>query len=177
MKALDNIQYPSLTNLERSDDERQHDQNFQTRLNKNFKSITDAITELESSIARVPTIVAGMLPEQPADYIVEQGTAGNWKYVKYESGMCEAWRETLELTVNVDNATGSMYRADAQSVALPDGLFQTVETANVTLRTTSHSYAAAVRAVYSASISIEIFGSASASISAYINLILKGTWK
>ena len=177
MKALDSIKYPKLTNLIRTDEERQHDQNFQSKLNRNFKSITDAVTEVEESLARVPTVVAGLLPPEPADYIVEQGTKDSWKYVKYESGMCEAWRETLELTVNVDTATGSMYRASAQSVALPDGIFQTVEAANVTLRTTAHSYAAAVRAVYSASVSIEIFGSASASISAYINLILKGTWK
>lgn len=50
MKALSNVKFPLLSELRRSQTEKQHDEINQTRLNQNFKTITDAIVELEEKI-------------------------------------------------------------------------------------------------------------------------------
>jgi len=50
VKALSNVKFPLLSELRRSQTEKQHDEINQTRLNQNFKTITDAIVELEEKI-------------------------------------------------------------------------------------------------------------------------------
>lgn len=56
MKALSNIKFPQMNGLRRSDSERQHDDINQSRLNQNFKTIADAIHELE---IREPVVQGG----------------------------------------------------------------------------------------------------------------------
>lgn len=76
-----------------------------------------------------PTIVT------PYDYIVAQGTEGDWIYRKYESGVAECWGN---FTVNVTgwNSWGNLYEG-ARSVnlepAYPTGLFNATPVLNVTV--------------------------------------------
>ena len=50
MKALSNVKFPLLSQLKKTETERQHDEINQARLNQNFKTITDAILELEEKV-------------------------------------------------------------------------------------------------------------------------------
>lgn len=56
MKALTSIKFPQLSSLKRTTTEKQHDDINQARLNQNFKTIADAIHELET---REPVVQGG----------------------------------------------------------------------------------------------------------------------
>lgn len=45
---------------------------------------------------------------QMADYVVEQGTSGNWTYRKWNSGIAECWG-TFSKTVNITTNWGNTY--------------------------------------------------------------------
>lgn len=174
MRAVDTIKYPKLSKLERNDEERQFDAAQQFRLNRNFKTIQDAIIEAEEAIAALPEKILADVPI-PSDYIVARGESSSWQYEKYASGKCVAWRETLAMTKNVNTAAGNLYYV-TESISLPSGLFSAVETAVVSLRTTSHGYAATLQSVSTSAIGIEIIGGASASISCYADILVRGTY-
>lgn len=53
MKALNHISFPQMRSVARTTTERQHDDINQTRLNQNFKAITDAIYELDEAVSKI----------------------------------------------------------------------------------------------------------------------------
>lgn len=56
------------------------------------------------------------------DFVVEQGTSGNWTYRKWASGISECWG-TFNINVLFKNESGSSYFTDDLSVSVPSGLF------------------------------------------------------
>lgn len=67
-----------------------------------------------------------------ADYIVEQGTDGGWKYRKWYSGTAECWR-IAELGVTSWSSWGSwFYTAQNTNIVFPTGLFLDAPVAEVT---------------------------------------------
>lgn len=50
MKALDSIRFPLMSKLERTQQERLHDDVNQSRLNNNFKRIEETIEELQETL-------------------------------------------------------------------------------------------------------------------------------
>ena len=67
----------------------------------------------------------------PSDYIVEQGTSGNFRYRKWASGLSEAWYYeqlgSISLTTVAANGVYSNSSYSSRGVSLPSGLFVTGE--------------------------------------------------
>lgn len=53
-----------------------------------------------------------------ADFVIEEGTAGNWQYRKWANGRCEAWR-TYTLSTSVNTAWGGIYRSAGRTLGVP----------------------------------------------------------
>lgn len=76
------------------------------------------------------------------DYIVEQGTSGNWTYEKWNSGICKAWYyESFNFQPSfTQKATGIYSHEDwtSREITLPSGLFTSVRYANANINTNSY---------------------------------------
>lgn len=60
------------------------------------------------------------------DYVVEQGTSGNWTYRKWKSGFCEAWGEHDKVFA-ATTTTGALYTSSSNiTIDLPSNLFNFV---------------------------------------------------
>lgn len=66
--------------------------------------------------------------EDMADYVVEQGTNGNWKYRKWNSGVCECWG-THSIAVSSTGGSGTFYYAKCYA-GVPSGMFNAVNHIN-----------------------------------------------
>lgn len=53
-----------------------------------------------------------------ADFVVEQGTSGNWKYTKWRSGKVELFG-AFQATTTIAEQKGSLYRSGAITASLP----------------------------------------------------------
>lgn len=62
-----------------------------------------------------------------ADYIVEQGTNGSWKYRKWNSGKIEAWGSQSYGSLVGAEWTSPIYYTD-QTVTIPNGIFSSAPT-------------------------------------------------
>ena len=67
-----------------------------------------------AGVAELKAYVDGRAPDAQAE--------GNWLYRVHPDGTFEAWYRATGQTVNLSYASGSMYRSDAISLALPAGL-------------------------------------------------------
>lgn len=61
------------------------------------------------------------------DYVIERGTSGNWKYIKWASGRveCEGYYTFASLSFS---ASGNMYRSVSNAFTIPSGIFTTAPT-------------------------------------------------
>lgn len=57
-----------------------------------------------------------------ADYIVEQGTSGDWAYRKYNSGVAECWRQWTQ-SATFNDHTGNGWYSSGFYATFPSGLF------------------------------------------------------
>lgn len=59
-----------------------------------------------------------------ADYVIQRGTSGNWKYIKWASGRveCEGWYTFSSLTFS---AASNVYRSVSNAFTIPSGIFTT----------------------------------------------------
>jgi hypothetical protein len=74
-------------------------------------------------------------PTPPFDYIVDQGTEGNWVYRKYNSGVAECWGN-FTVTVTGWSAWGNVYEATRSAnlaPSYPTGLFNATPVLNVNI--------------------------------------------
>ena len=118
-----------------------------------------------------------------ADYVVEQGTSGIWTYRKWNSGYCEC-EGTSSATATFTTLIGTagnygVYEGSTVNVALPSGLFTSVNAIPiVNTRTSNGSWAENPFA--STSIvtfyPINIMKKTSA-INVYFTIRITGTWK
>lgn len=68
-----------------------------------------------------------------ADFVVEQGTSGNWTYRKWNSGIAECWKKFPKMLVNCSTSYGYSYYATAITNQLfPNGLFISQPTLSLT---------------------------------------------
>lgn len=140
-------------------------------------TVVDGELTLDSS-AVAPT---DKLPA--ADYVIEQGTSGIWTYRKWNSGYCEC-EGTGSATATFTNLIGTagnygVYEGSTVNVALPSGLFTSVNVIPiVNTRTSNGSWAENPFA--STSIvtfyPINIMKKTSA-IDVYFTIRVTGTWK
>lgn len=69
---------------------------------------------------------SGVMPvtDLQADYIVEQGTSGNWTYRKWNSGVAEAWMGPVSAgSITMTSAWGYGYYSSLKTYYLPSSLF------------------------------------------------------
>lgn len=57
------------------------------------------------------------------DYIVEQGTSGNWTYRKWSSGISECWAFPKFASASMTNRSNSFYTTTVQTITFPTDLF------------------------------------------------------
>lgn len=74
------------------------------------------------------------------DHVIEQGTTGNWTYVKWASGRAEAWGVFAFNSLPVTQAWGSLYETAKQHVIFPVGLFVAVPNCQLTQTGNSASF-------------------------------------
>lgn len=73
----------------------------------------------------VPEAVAQAKTETLAalgDYVIEEGTRGNWKYRKWNNGKIEAWGSYTFSAKQGTAWTGGLYYSD-ETVSIPSGIF------------------------------------------------------
>lgn len=96
-------------------------------LNKMEQGIKDACDGVDSLQTEVGSL--------KADYIVEQGTSGEWTYRKWNSGIAECWFTNGYATTPVPTtmtSNGSIYESNIMQFAMPSGLFIQVPCKTVT---------------------------------------------
>ena len=119
-----------------------------------------------------------IITDEDADYIVEQGTSGEWTYRKWNSGIAEAWRRTSSHSYVMTNTVGGNgYASDYWT--LPSGLFTSVTEAHVNRINGGNGLVSC--SIYSMTTSridhyIWVTG-ATATITMELSIEVKGTWK
>lgn len=93
---------------------------------------TTAATDLNAAAEKIAVLdgdgtvryrtPAELLEDLGADYIVEQGISGGWRYRKWASGLAECWGEVAVNTAITD-ALGAMYMVITDYFSWPDALF------------------------------------------------------
>lgn len=75
-------------------------------INEIFPATTEDMTQ-----AQIDAFVASLNVSSinAADYVVEQGTSGNWTYVKWNSGKCEQWYYGNPGSYSCTTARGNWY--------------------------------------------------------------------
>ena len=78
----------------------------------------DNLNAIQDELIRVGG--AGTLPV--ADYVISEGTSGNWRYRKWASGVAECWGE-VTASASITDAIGSMYMTVTNYFSWPNALF------------------------------------------------------
>lgn len=68
-----------------------------------------------------------------ADFVVEQGTSGNWAYRKWNSGIAECWMKYTEPSSAAFTQTGSVYYRVISGFNFPSNLFISTPTITATV--------------------------------------------
>lgn len=127
----------------------------------------------------IKALLTRILQAIKVDYIVEEGTSGNWTYRKWNSGIAECWGRTEQMTKSFTTALGAGYRTDKFTANYPSGLFVTPPTTNLTMHdggailgwvSTSTNGISAVEGYPSSLIRVE-------NKNIYININAIGRWK
>ena len=111
------------------------------------------------------------------DYIVEQGTSGNWDYRKWASGKSEAWysgSQTLSTST-----MGNLHGSANNTLAIPSGIFNSAPTyvvASIHNRQSSF-VSVGLEATAEDTIKYQIYStSALSSVSVPFSIYAVGTW-
>ena len=71
------------------------------------------------------------IPESAVDYIVEQGTSGEWTYRKWSSGIAECWRQSGSYSEAMTNNYGNGNYYTTDYFGFPSNLFTSVKYVDV----------------------------------------------
>ena len=80
-----------------------------------------------AGVTKLVSILKTKFQEKGADWVVEQGTNGSWKYRKWHSGKVEAWARwnVGDVACTITASTFGGYRSSSLSFAIPNGIFTT----------------------------------------------------
>lgn len=122
-------------------------------------------------------ILNEVLPSTAVDYIVEQGTDGDWIYRKWNSGVAECWAGYSIGSFAPTSSFGGVYYRILDK-AFPSGLFNdTPSYAEVdTYWDTGNSWGSA-RALSNETIQYSVFKNSNSSATAQMRIHAIGTWK
>ena len=109
-----------------------------------------------------------------ADYVVEQGTSGNWTYRKWNSGIAECWGN-ISGSFTISTATGALYYCYS-SVTFPSRLFTEIEAIDIDAQS---NYGVMANTSTSALEGLTFYLQCATSVTAqcYISFNVKGRWK
>ena len=88
----------------------------------------------------IPKLLTSILKAIKVDYVVEQGTSGNWTYRKWNSGKAECFGKGTASSTFTFSAYGG-YRGSAITLTLPTGVFLDVVSINISLNTANTGFA------------------------------------
>lgn len=121
-----------------------------------------------------------IITDEYADYVVEQGTSGNWTYRKWDSGTLEQWYESGDTTYAITTARGNLYTGNWLSSTYPiEFVGYPRSSASVSLGTTAYAVFAQVDNRFTDTAWIRgVCGSSIASSSGYhFSIYAIGRWK
>lgn len=111
-----------------------------------------------------------------ADCIVEQGTSGEWKYRKWDSGIAEAWTLASNGSTAMTTEEGYGYYAPAKTYTFPS-IFTTIKSV-VTLADLSGALGGFVSSnITATSLTGYFWATRSVTKNTFLNIEVKGTWK
>lgn len=117
------------------------------------------------------------------DFIVSEGTDGNWTYRKWESGIAECWG-SFSHTFGITSKSGSAWYASSYRETFPTGLFTSApDHCNITCNTVVGGGIDGFQllGVQTASVTQQFYPyrleSASSSVQAVIQVMAIGRWK
>ena len=175
MKALNEIRFPRLSTVERSNDERMYDESNQRRLNDNFRQIARAISEHDDSLVAVPALITAAVVT-PEDYVKDVYELGSWTCRKWKSGRVECFGKTASLALSVTAASGGLYYAET-AITIPAGLFTSVSAAFITSIYGSPLAFASIKALSVSTVNAYVVNSTSALINVVLSVMVAGRWK
>ena len=127
-------------------------------------------------------IVSKQSNSTAADFVVEQGTSGNWFYRKWNSGIAECWGNFTHYTTITDKYGNGWY-SSGFSETFPDGLF--IEAPNACILSpvsTNYGFSLEIGSGLSATQTpsfwlFRVEGGTSTSFNATVHVDAKGRWK
>ena len=138
------------------------------------------VSSLSDVVETFETIVGSkQIPSAIADYIVEEGTDGDWTYRKWNSGIAECWGLHNKTTA-VNTSWGNLYRSGDITMYFPSGFFNVAPISASIFVVGSNSVMIMNTGVAPTNeqIRINLVRSSSASNSSYdIQVRCIGTWK
>ena len=175
MRASHNIKFPKLARLERSQDELNHDNSNQFRLNSNFEAITKTVTALET---RQDGLLAEVLKQVPLpmDYVVGLGVNGLFTYRRWKSGTLDLWGQTVDIVKTFSTATGSLY-SELQTIALPSAIIGNVKNVVVTVASASAPCFVTIQSVDPTQLNVRLSTVANSIITLKLNMSIQAEWK
>ena len=138
-------------------------------------------TSLSEALGVSNGLGGGQLSENLADYVVEQGTSGDWTYRKWNSGVAECWRTWTSAAFAPATAVGGFYGRvlpNSGTYSLPSGLFVSapIMSANLTEWGSGYFWGSA-RAVTSTSFKMTLFRNDNASSAGVAKIYAIGSWR
>lgn len=111
------------------------------------------------------------------DYIVAQGTSGDWTYAKYNSGRAVMTCELALSSISANNGFGGIYRSGAQKVSLPFAITSTSECiVHANLVSTATAFAQGC-AFNTNEIAILVFTASGSTFTGNAQILVEGRWK
>lgn len=113
-----------------------------------------------------------------ADYIVEQGTSGDWTYRKWNSGIAECWAYFRFSNLAMTSSEGSGYYAPLKTENFPADLFKTVSPAVTVGPELNGSLGGfAINTASKTSVSGYFWATRSVTKTVYLHVHATGNWK
>lgn len=121
----------------------------------------------------VKALLTKVLDALKVDYVVEQGTSGNWSYRKWNSGVSEAWIQSLNLGSQTPSVWVSPVRYKDLTISIPSGIFS--NTPSITASSaTNQWWVVDINATSTTSASARFGTMASSAQTVYVNIYARG---
>lgn len=112
------------------------------------------------------------------DYIIEQGTSGDWTYRKWNSGIAECWAYFRFSNLAMTSSEGSGYYAPLKTENFPTDLFKTVSPVTTVGPELNGSLGGfAISTASKTSVSGYFWATRSVTKTVYLHVHATGNWK
>lgn len=112
------------------------------------------------------------------DYVVEQGTSGNWAYRKWNSGVAECWGLHSKTISGVSGSTPfSGYCFAFGSISFPTSFFNATPVVSVAGQVASNYMCVCYNSASSTGVNVELQSNVSGSRTCVVHIYAIGKWK